>query len=74
MWQSLLSDEGSYPASMVAGDNLVTYSIANIALELISQLLKSEDERSGIAVAGNAMITKKYSKALQWKRFVNLTQ
>ena len=70
----LLSDEGNYPASMVAGDNLVTYSTANIAIDLISQLLKSEGQRSGIAVAGNAMITEKYSKALQWKRFVNLTQ
>ena len=28
----LLSDEGNYPASMVAGDNLVTYSAPNIAL------------------------------------------
>jgi hypothetical protein len=70
----LLSDEGNYPASMVAGDNLVTYSAPNIALDLISQLLKSEDQRSGIAVAGNAMIAEKYSKALQWERFVNLTQ
>jgi hypothetical protein len=70
----LLSDEGNYPASMVAGDNLVTYSTPNIALDLISQLLKSEDQRSGISVAGNAMISEKYSKALQWKRFVNLTQ
>jgi hypothetical protein len=70
----LLSDEGNYPASMVAGDNLVTYSTPNIALDLISQLLKSEDQRSGISVAGNAMISEKYSKALQWERFVNLTQ
>ena len=70
----LLSDEGNYPASMVAGENLVTYSAPNIALGLISQLLKSEDQRSGIAVAGNAMIAEKYSKALQWERFVNLTQ
>ena len=70
----LLSDEGNYPASMVAGDNLVTYSAPNIALDLISQLLKSEDQRSGIAVAGDAMIAEKYSKALQWERFVNLTQ
>jgi hypothetical protein len=70
----LLSDEGNYPASMVAGDNLVTYSAPNIALDLISQLLKSEDQRSGISVAGNAMISEKYSKALQWERFVNLTQ
>jgi len=70
----LLSDEGNYPAGMVAGDNLVTYSTANIALDLISQLLESEGQRSDIAVAGNGMITEKYSKALQWKRFVNLTQ
>ena len=70
----LLSDEGNYPASMVAGDNLVTYSAPNIALDLIRQLLKSEDQRSGISVAGNAMISEKYSKALQWERFINLTQ
>ncbi len=70
----LLSDEGNYPASMVAGENLVTYSAPNIALDLISQLLKSEDQRSGISVAGNAMISEKYSKALQWERFVHLTQ
>lgn len=70
----LLSDEGNYPAGMIAGDNLVTYSSPNGAMELIRQLLKVDAQRSGIAVAGNAMIAEKYGKARQWEHFVSLVK
>ena len=70
----LLSDEGNYPAGMIVGDNLVTYSTPNGAIDLIRQLLKVDAQRSGIAVAGNAMIAEKYGKARQWEHFVSLVK
>ena len=69
-----LSDEGNYPAGMIADDNLVTYSTPNGAIDLIRQLLKVDAQRSGIAVAGNAMIAEKYGKARQWEHFVSLVK
>lgn len=68
-----LSDEGNYPAGMIAGDNLVTYSTPNSAVDLLRQLLNDDDQRSGIAVAGHAMIAEEYSKARQRERFFSLT-
>lgn len=69
----LLSDEGNYPAGMIAGINLVTYSTPEAAVGLIRQLLKNDDKRYGLAKAGNEMIARDYSKARQWERFASLT-
>ena len=68
-----LSDEGNYPAGMIADDNLVTYSTSNSAVDLLRQLLNDDDQRSGIAVAGHAMIAEEYSKARQREPFFSLT-
>ena len=70
----LLSDEGNYPAGMISGVNLVTYSSSQVALGLIRQLLNNDDRRSGMASLGNEMIARDYSKTHQWERFVSLTQ
>ena len=68
-----LSDEGNYPAGMIADDNLVTYSTSNSAVDLLRQLLNDDAQRFGIAVAGHAMIAEKYSKARQREPFFSLT-
>lgn len=70
----LLSDEGNYPAGMIAGINLVTYSSPEVAVELIQKLLENDDQRSGIAKAGNELISRDYSKTRQWERFIALIQ
>jgi spore maturation protein CgeB len=70
----LLSDEGSYPAGMISGSNLITYSTPEMAVGLIRHLLKNDDQRSGLAKAGNEMIARDYSKARQWDHFVSLIQ
>ena len=70
----LLSDEGNYPAGMIAGVNLVTYSSPEVMVKLIRKLLESDDQRSGIAKAGNDLISRDYSKTGQWERFISLVQ
>lgn len=70
----LLSDEGNYPAGMIAGVNLVTYSTPVAAVGMIRQLLRNDEPRSRIAKAGTQMVARDYSKARQWDRFVSLTQ
>lgn len=70
----LLSDEGNYPEGMIARVNLLTYFTPEAAVGLIRQLLKNDEQRSGLAKAGNEMIASDYRKARQWDRFVSLTQ
>jgi hypothetical protein len=70
----LLSDEGNYPAGMISGSNLITYLTPEMAVGLIRQLLKNDEQRSGLAKAGNEMMARDYSKAHQWDRFVSLIQ
>ena len=70
----LLSDEGNYPLGMNPGVNLVTYSSPEVAVELIRKLLENDDQRLGIAKAGNELISLEYSKMRQWERFISLVQ
>jgi hypothetical protein len=70
----LLSDEGNYPVGMISGINMVTYSSPEVAVELIRKLLENDDQRSGIAKAGNELISRDYSKTRQWERFISLIQ
>lgn len=70
----LLSDEGNYPEGMIAEYNLMTYSTPDSAIDLLRQLFNDDAQRGRMAVAGNAMIAEKYSKARQWKRFVSLVK
>jgi hypothetical protein len=70
----LLSDEGNYPVGMIDGVNLLTYSTPEMAVGLIRQLVKNDEQRSQIAQAGNRMISNDYSKSRQWERFISLVQ
>lgn len=65
----LLSDEGVYPAAMVGGQTLVTYqSPADLLLKL-RDLLQAPELMIDIAQAGHEMITRQYSKQVQWSAF-----
>jgi len=65
----LLSDEGNYPEGMDDGVTMVTYSSPEQAVEKIRMLLESAEPRSTIARAGYEMLSTRYSKEVQWKRF-----
>lgn len=69
---ALLSDVGNYPEGMVSDETMLTWSNPEDALAKIAALLDDEIHRSQIARAGHDMISMKYSKANQWKRFVEL--
>ncbi len=71
---TLLSDEGNYPAGMIPGANLATYSSPQTAAGKISQLLVDHAMRSAMTKAGTAMVANDYSKTRQWDQFVKLTQ
>ena len=65
----LLSDDGNYPEGMVDGETLVTYSSPDDAARQIRRLLDDPMRRAQIARAGHDMLTTRYSKEVQWKRF-----
>jgi Glycosyl transferases group 1 len=65
----LLSDEGNYPEGMEDGRTMVTYGSPEQAVAKIKMLLESPEPRSSIARAGHEMLSTRYSKEVQWKRF-----
>jgi hypothetical protein len=65
----LLTDEGNYPEGMIAGETIVTYGSAYECVERISGLLVEPAQREKIARAGHKMVSTRYSKQVQWKRF-----
>jgi glycosyltransferase involved in cell wall biosynthesis len=65
----LLSDAGNYPEGMADGETIVTYHSPQQAVAQIRNLLAAAGERQRIARAGHEMISTRYSKEVQWKRF-----
>ena len=65
----LLSDEGIYPDFFKEGTNFSTYSDFNNFKSKVNYLLEHTAERESMALAGNEMVKKKYSKEKQWQRF-----
>lgn len=68
----LLSDQGNYPEGMEDGRTIATYSSPEQAVSRIRTLLEDSETRLGVARAGHEMVSKRYSKEAQWKRFETL--
>ena len=54
---------------MKDGQTIATYSSPEQAVSRIRTLLEDSEKRLGIARAGHEMVSKRYSKEAQWKRF-----
>jgi glycosyltransferase involved in cell wall biosynthesis len=65
----LLSDEGNYPDGMSDGQTIVTYSSPGQAVQQVKSLLDAPQKRLAVARAGHEMVSTRYSKEVQWKRF-----
>lgn len=65
----LLSDRGNYPEGMKDGETLVTYNSAAQAVAQIRAMLENPERRLALTRAGYEMISTRYSKEIQWKRF-----
>jgi glycosyltransferase involved in cell wall biosynthesis len=65
----LLSDRGNYPEGMTDGETIVTYGSPQQAVEQIRTFLAASGQRTRIAQAGHDMISTRYSKEVQWRRF-----
>ena len=65
----LLSDQGNYPDGMKDGQTIATYGSAEQAVIQVKTLLEDSDKRLSIAQAGHQMVSTRYSKEAQWKRF-----
>jgi hypothetical protein len=66
----LLSDDGDYPEGMEDGRTITTYNSPEQAVKQIETLLEEASEkRLGVARAGHEMLSTRYSKQAQWKRF-----
>ena len=68
----LLSDEGKYPDGMVPGSTLITYGSPAGVIDQICGLSADGDHREAIAREGHKMVTTRYSKEIQWRRFQEL--
>ena len=58
-----------YPEGMDDGETMVTYGSPDDAVEQIRTLLGTPQPRLTIARAGHEMVSTRYSKEAQWKRF-----
>lgn len=65
----LLSDDGNYPEGMRNGETIVTYSSPDDAVGQIRSLLEASGKSLAIARAGHEMVSTRYSKQVQWRRF-----
>jgi spore maturation protein CgeB len=65
----LLSDEGNYPEGMKDGQTIATYNSPEQAVTQVKALLEDSEKRLNIARAGQLMVSTRYSKEAQWKRF-----
>ena len=68
----LLSDEGNYPEGMKDGKTIATYNSPEQAVHKIKSLLEDSEERLRVARGGHEMVSSRYSKENQWKRFETL--
>jgi hypothetical protein len=69
---ALLTDEGSYPQGMIAGETMLTYDATADAERKLSVLLEEAPLRNRIASRGSQMIRERYSKRAQLERFREL--
>jgi hypothetical protein len=69
---ALVTDAGSYPEGMVAGQTMLSYDDAGDAVAKLSMLLEDPALLTRIALAGNAMVRRVYSKQRQLERFIEL--
>lgn len=65
----LLSDEGTYPEGMVAGETMMTYQSSEDVVVRIEELLQKPGDIASVADAGYRMVATKYSKENQWDAF-----
>ena len=65
----LLSDEGVYPAGMVESQTLVTYQFPADLVVKLRELLEAPEVMMEIAQAGHEMVSRQYSKQVQWSAF-----
>lgn len=69
---ALVTDEGNYPAGMIAGEHFITYQGVDDVIVKIKNLHCNEDFRYDIAQKGHEMIKCNYSKNEQWLRFCEI--
>jgi hypothetical protein len=65
----LLSDQGNYPDGMSDGQTIMTYHSPEHAVQQVKTLLDGSQKRLAVARAGHEMVSTRYSKEAQWKRF-----
>jgi spore maturation protein CgeB len=65
----LISDEGIYPDGFANNEHLTMYRSFEDFIEKAEYFVKHPSVSRHIALQGNSMIKKKYSKEAQWQRF-----
>ena len=68
----LVSDGGNYPPGMSASITMHTYESPELAARTISEALENWPQSAEIAARGRDELGRRYSKAQQWRDFVEL--
>jgi hypothetical protein len=68
----MLSDAGHYPEGMVDGETMVLYQDGENVRSIVESLLIERARLQSIAASGHKMLRKRYTKAAQWRRFVEI--
>lgn len=68
----LLSDVGRYPEGMRSDETMLTWNDPGHAAYRIRELMRDEERRDRIALAGRQLMTNHYTKSRQWEDFLQL--
>jgi len=68
----MVSDAGRYPAGLQGGENFLTYVGAPDVSSVIERALADRDSTRAMARRGYALVSQRYSKAIQWRAFMDL--
>ena len=68
----MLSDSGTYPPDFLPGQHFVIYHNLDEVLKLIRQMLADLKHLGEVASAGRQFMSRNYSRAKQWARFVEI--
>ena len=68
----LVSDAGTYPPAMRAGETMQTYDSAENASAVITEALTQWPRSAELARRGHDELSSQYGKSQQWRQFVDL--
>ena len=70
----MVSDQSLYPAGMTHEETMLAYSSPEDAVGKIRAMLAAPTRLAGLAAAGQGLLARRYTKAVQWQAFGQLVE